>query len=80
MKSIFLVCLLFISTLLMAQNRMTPELLWELKRVGGIEVAPDYKKVLFTQRAYDLHKKSNPSYSGIGRLKGLEFRISKNLI
>ena len=59
MKSIFLVCLLFISTLLMAQNRMTPELLWELKRVGGIEVAPDYKKVLFTQRAYDLHKNSS---------------------
>ncbi len=37
-----------------SQDRMTPELLWDLKRVGGIQVSPDRKKVLFSQRTYDL--------------------------
>ncbi|MFD1551627.1 peptidase S9 [Putridiphycobacter roseus] len=58
MKSIILAGLLIVSSLIMAQNRMTPELLWKLKRVSGVAVSPDYNKVLFTQRSYDLRLNS----------------------
>lgn len=37
-----------------AQNRMTPELLWDLKRVGNIQVSPDYQTILFSIKEYDL--------------------------
>lgn len=44
-----------------AQNRMTPELLWKLKRVGNIQVSPDYTKVLFNLKSYNLAKNSGSS-------------------
>lgn len=42
-------------------NRMTPELLWKLKRVGNIEVSPDGQNVLFSLKSYDLDKNSGSS-------------------
>jgi dipeptidyl aminopeptidase/acylaminoacyl peptidase len=39
-----------------AQNRMTPELLWDLKRVGNIQVSPDNSTILFSIKEYDLNK------------------------
>lgn len=39
-----------------AQNRMTPELLWDLKRVGNIQVSPDNSTILFSIKTYDLNK------------------------
>lgn len=41
-----------------AQNRMTPELLWDLKRVGNIQVSPDKSTILFSIKQYDLDKNS----------------------
>ncbi len=37
-----------------AQNTLTPELLWKLSRVGGTEVSPDGKTILFGVTNYDL--------------------------
>lgn len=46
-----------------AQNRMTPELLWDLKRVSNIQISPDGQQILFSIKTYDL--KAN---SGINQL------------
>lgn len=45
--------LLFISTGAIAQNVMTPELLWSLKRVGISDVSQDGKTVYYISRQYD---------------------------
>lgn len=44
-----------------AQNRMTPELLWKLKRVGNIQVSPDNTQILFSLKAYDLKNNTGTS-------------------
>jgi dipeptidyl aminopeptidase/acylaminoacyl peptidase len=54
MKITSLLLLLFATSLSFGQKRMTPELLWELKRVGNIEVSPDHKTILFSLKEYDL--------------------------
>lgn len=54
------IILLFVSVVTIvsyAQNRMTPELLWDLKRVSNIQVSPDNTLILFSIKEYDL--KSN---------------------
>ena len=58
MKQLLLLCLLIIGGFGISQNRMTPELLWKLKRVGGIQISPDQTKVLFTQKTYNLEQNS----------------------
>lgn len=45
--------LLFISTGALAQNVMTPELLWSLKRVGVKDVSNDGRTVYFSSTKYD---------------------------
>ncbi|MGV6860622.1 MAG: S9 family peptidase [Putridiphycobacter sp.] len=47
-----------ISILSLAQNRMTPELLWDLKRVSNIQVSPDNQTILFSIKTYDLKANS----------------------
>lgn len=47
MKRIFL-WLLFISPVAAAQDRMTPELLWQLGRVTGIGITPDGSSVVYS--------------------------------
>lgn len=44
-----------------SQTRMTPELLWKLKRIGEVSVSPDGTKVLFSLKNYDLEKNSGSS-------------------
>ena len=44
-----------------AQNRMTPELLWKIKRIGGIQVSPDHTQILFSIRKYDLSTNKSES-------------------
>ncbi|MDX1350889.1 MAG: hypothetical protein R3279_11600, partial [Putridiphycobacter sp.] len=61
MKNIFILITLVLTASSIAQNRMTPELLWDLKRVSGIQVSPDYKKVLFSQKTYDLSTNESKS-------------------
>ena len=41
-----LLCLLTASSY--AQNKMTPELLWQLGRVGGLTISPDGKQVVYS--------------------------------
>lgn len=40
------------------QNRMTPELLWKLGRVGGVAVSPDGQTTLYGVSYYDLEANS----------------------
>ncbi len=40
----------------LATDRMTPEILWSLGRVGDFEVSPDHKQVLFSITYYDIEK------------------------
>lgn len=46
--------LLMVSTSVFAQNRMTPEMLWSLKRVSGDGVSASGKTVYYTSRSYDV--------------------------
>ncbi len=50
--TIFLFCIL--TTVNFAQNRMTPELLWDLKRVSNIQISPDGQQILYSVKTYDL--------------------------
>jgi len=51
-----LIILSIFSVSVYAQNRMTPELLWDLKRIGNIQVSPDNSTILFSIKEYDLTK------------------------
>lgn len=47
--------ILFASTISIAQsNKLTPELLWKMKRVGAPQVSPDKTSLLFTVRTYEV--------------------------
>jgi dipeptidyl aminopeptidase/acylaminoacyl peptidase len=64
---------LFLSGLVLnlsAQDVMTPELLWKLKRIGEIAVSPDYSTVAFTQREYDVASSSSESNIYVVTTKG----------
>src|SRR5690606_34782153 len=50
----FSAVLLALLGLLPAQDRLTPELLWQMKRVGDPQISPDGSKVLYTVRTVDL--------------------------
>ncbi|MHC5066306.1 MAG: prolyl oligopeptidase family serine peptidase [Planctomycetota bacterium] len=41
-----------------AQERMSPELLWQLQRISDPQLSPDGKKLLYHQRSYDLKANS----------------------
>ncbi len=60
-KKALLLLTLIISVAGISQNRMTPELLWKLKRVGNIQVSPDGEQVLFSLKTYDLNKNGGSS-------------------
>ncbi len=60
-KKALLIITLVASVVTVAQNRMTPELLWKLKRVGNIQVSPDQTQVLFSLKSYELDKNSGSS-------------------
>lgn len=53
-----------------AEDRMTPELLWKLGRVGGGSVSKDGKKVAYTVRRYDLAKNAGRSEIHVLTLEG----------
>ncbi|WP_027420785.1 S9 family peptidase [Crocinitomix catalasitica] len=52
---------LFIVTVGFTQGKMTPELLWKLKRVGNIQVSPDHKQILFSLKTYSLKENKGES-------------------
>lgn len=37
-----------------AQERLTPEILWQMERVYGVEVSPDEKSIIYSSTTYDL--------------------------
>jgi len=43
-----------ISFISVAQNKLTPESLWQLKRIYGESVSPDQKSVIFSETEYQL--------------------------
>lgn len=53
MKRIFLLAFI-LPGIAIAQDRLTPELLWKLGRVSGILVSPDGKNILFGITYYDM--------------------------
>jgi dipeptidyl aminopeptidase/acylaminoacyl peptidase len=53
MKKLFLT-LLLIPTICLAQDKMTPDLLWKLGRVSGTSISPDGKWVLYGISYYDI--------------------------
>ncbi len=54
-----------------AQDRMTPELLWDLKRVGAANVSPDGKMMFYSIKTYNLEKSSSKSDLWLGGVDGL---------
>ncbi len=61
MKKVLFLLILIVSVPAISQNRMTPELLWKLKRVGNIQVSPDKTQILFSLKSYDLKKNNGSS-------------------
>lgn len=53
--------LLLASAYCQAQNKMTPELLWSLKRVSGVSVSDDGKKLHFSSRQTDWQTEKSTS-------------------
>ena len=60
-KYLFLLLTFLFSQHLISQNTMTPELLWQLGRVGLNTVSPDGKTVIYSIRHYDLENNSGSS-------------------
>ncbi len=56
MRHIVLLLSLWISASTFAQQTLTPENLWKLKRISGESISPDGSKLLYTVRAYQLEK------------------------
>ena len=62
MKKYFFLSLSFLfAQNLISQNTMTPELLWQLGRVGLNDVSPDGKTVVYSVRHYDIEGNSGSS-------------------
>lgn len=74
MKNLALVAFLLLSVATFSQNRMTPELLWKLKRVSGIEVSPDGKQVLFSVKSYVLSENKGSSSLFVMSTEGGEIK------
>jgi len=61
----YLLLLSCISLTTFSQNRMTPELLWQLGRVNGLNISPDDKRVLYSVSTPSIseNKSSSKRYS-----------------
>jgi Tol biopolymer transport system component len=56
--------------MLLAQERLTPEKLWQLGRVSAPLVSPDAQKVLYEVRRYDLAGNNSKNYIHIVSVNG----------
>ncbi|RYZ53202.1 MAG: S9 family peptidase, partial [Sphingobacteriales bacterium] len=65
MKKLLLSVFIAVSCMAEAQDRMTPELLWSLKRVSGEGMSQDGRTALFAVRTYDMgtEKSTTKRYS-----------------
>lgn len=71
MKKLLFVACMLASVFIWSQDRMTPELLWKLKRVGAAHIAPDGKQMFYSIRTYDLKSNSSSSDLFLGDVNGL---------
>lgn len=67
-----------------AQDKMTPELLWKLKRIAPIGLSPDGKSVYYGSRQYDMktEKGSTANYAislATGQRSALSMPAGKNI-
>jgi dipeptidyl aminopeptidase/acylaminoacyl peptidase len=53
-----------------AQEKLTPELLWKLQRVGNAHISPDGQQVLYEVRQYNLEENRSTNYIMLVPLKG----------
>lgn len=58
MKNLF-IPLLFVAGGVMAQDHMTPEMLWSLKRVSAGNISKDRKTLTYTVKQYDWHTEAS---------------------
>lgn len=58
MKALFQLIILCAVFALNAQPVLTPEKLWQIERLYGVEVSPDGKQVIYLQKSYDLEANS----------------------
>lgn len=65
-------CLIVLSISLHAQDRMTPELLWKLKRVSGLGVSIDRQQIIFTVSTPDAKENKSTSVKYTVPVKGGE--------
>ena len=56
MKLSALLLSFIISSICIGQNTLTPESLWELKRIYGESVSPDQKSIIFSEKEYQLEE------------------------
>lgn len=71
MRQLFIFCLL-IATVSFGQDKMTPELLWKIKRVSGAHVHNDGEKYFVSIREYDLESNGSSSDLYMGKASGGE--------
>ena len=75
---IFLFIFCLISTNLVAQNLLTPEILWSLGRVNGEALSKDGKKLYYTVTNYDVQKnKGNTQLYSLEISSGITEKISE---
>ncbi len=71
-RFISFLCLILLSVSLLAQDRMTPELLWSLKRVSGLGVSIDRQQIIFNVSTPDAKENKSTSVKYSIPVKGGE--------
>lgn len=71
MKKLLIVGCLMAGFFGSAQDRMTPELLWDLKRVGAAQVSPNGQQLFYSIRKYDIKTNTSSSDLFLGDINGL---------
>ena len=84
MKKLVLSFLLLAAVNSYAQDRMTPELLWKLKRIAPISMSPDGKSVYYGSKQYDMktEKGTTTNYAinvASGQRRSLSLPAGKNI-
>ncbi|MBI3134235.1 MAG: S9 family peptidase [Bacteroidetes bacterium] len=72
MKKFLVLLLIAAAPVIQAQDRMTPELLWKLKRIGEIAVSPDHTTIAYTLREYNVSANTSESNIYIVSINGGE--------
>lgn len=78
MRIVISLLLVTISTAIFGQNTLTPEKLWEIKRISGGNVSPDGQYVLFSQKTYDISTNKGNSDLYIFHVKSNEIKQLTN--